>query len=137
MSRHSQVVQARKALQNAPHVRPTQEQQITIDQLVPMAIANGVTVQAKLQVNEPDKKIRLLSSCGPISIPVDFDPAKAREWGHHFLEAADKIDPPDNGAATEPEAELPYEPLSMEQALAEAEAALPPPKPSRIILPFA
>jgi hypothetical protein len=95
MSRHSQVIQARKALQNAPRpiAQPQQQQQMGIEALIPLLIQNGQKPGIRLQTNDWEKAIRFLSTCGPVAIPVDVTFKEAREIAKGLTDALAKYDP--------------------------------------------
>jgi hypothetical protein len=95
MSRHSQVIQARKALQNAP--RPaqaqSQQQQVGIEALIPLLMQNGAKPGFALQTNDWEKAIRIVAVCGPVTIPLDVPYGKAREVISALTDALEKYDP--------------------------------------------
>lgn len=94
MSRHSQQLQARKALQNAPRPAAAQpQQQLGIDQLVPLLLAAGAKVGFALQTNDELKAIQVVATCGAIAIPVAISYDKAREMITGLTAALEKYDP--------------------------------------------
>jgi hypothetical protein len=98
MSRRSQVIQQRKALDHAPILSPTlapptHPVQLGLEQLAGLLMQQGAPRGWKLQTGTDPKLIRLIATCGPLEVPLDFTPDDARKLSQKILEAVESIDP--------------------------------------------
>lgn len=102
--------------------RPIQ-QQLGIEQLVPMLIQAGNLPRYTVGHNAEQKLVKITTIVGPLEAPLIFDAANARLFAEQILDECDKVDPQgeqeEDTVTVSPEAE---------QLLAEAIANTPVPR---------
>jgi hypothetical protein len=104
MSRRSQVIQQRRALeaskQGLPAVpsfpnkqRETPAMQVGVSGLVPLLMNQGAKLGYKVLSADDAKIVRFVATCGPVEIPLDFPVLEARKLIDTLNQAVDKVDP--------------------------------------------
>jgi hypothetical protein len=105
MSRRSQVIQQRRALEvskygaSAVPSFPNEQarspgMQIGPGELVSVLMSRGATIGYKILTADDAKIVRVVATCGPIEIPLDFSVDQLRKLIETLEGAAQKVDPP-------------------------------------------